>query len=312
MQNYIMDNILVIKHGALGDIFLAIPAFASIKKHHPNAIITIMTQSCYIDLLSKMPYFNYVISDDRKAFWNLPYLLKIIKQINQNFQRVYDLQCSKRTAWYHSMIFSEIEWFGRSPKCSHPIPFNAGEKHVIDSYKDHFQHYNIAFLEAPYDMSWLHQTTSINVPKNKYALIIPACSPKHHQKHWTIDGFAAMIKWLYENNYISVLVGAGKDKQIIDQIKTKVPLNSYEDWYDASPIPVVSKLAHHAKLIIGLDTGPMHCAASSNTPCIILFSNFKSPKLCAPKGPYVNIIESDDLKTLRPKVVINKIKQLLA
>ena len=50
-----MKKILIIKHGALGDIILSMYPLFSIKKNLKNITITVLTEHKYYDLFKKYP-----------------------------------------------------------------------------------------------------------------------------------------------------------------------------------------------------------------------------------------------------------------
>ena len=58
-----MDKILVIKHGALGDIVQAFDAFASLRAGNQKAHITLMTSTGFFSFATMMPWFDEVIVD---------------------------------------------------------------------------------------------------------------------------------------------------------------------------------------------------------------------------------------------------------
>src|SRR5215471_14975786 len=59
------ENILVIKHGALGDFVQAMGAAAAIRAHHQGAEITLLTTAPFADLARSSPYFDQVWIDER-------------------------------------------------------------------------------------------------------------------------------------------------------------------------------------------------------------------------------------------------------
>ena len=69
-----MSNILVIKHGSLGDIAQACGAIQDISENHPEDLIHILTTKPYFKLFKKNPYVNNVILDKRLSRLNLIYL----------------------------------------------------------------------------------------------------------------------------------------------------------------------------------------------------------------------------------------------
>ena len=61
-----MSNILIIKHGSLGDIAQASGAIQDISDNHPNDDIYILSTKPYHDLLKKNPNITDVILDISK------------------------------------------------------------------------------------------------------------------------------------------------------------------------------------------------------------------------------------------------------
>ena len=76
-----MSNILIIKHGSLGDIAQACGAIQDISENHKDDDIFILTTKPYLDLLKKNPYIKEPILDKRLSRFNLFYLFSLIKEI---------------------------------------------------------------------------------------------------------------------------------------------------------------------------------------------------------------------------------------
>ena len=73
-----MSNILIIKHGSLGDIAQACGAIQDIFENHKDQKIYLLTTKPYFDLFKKNPFINEVILDKRLSRFNLIYFRKII------------------------------------------------------------------------------------------------------------------------------------------------------------------------------------------------------------------------------------------
>ena len=76
-----MSNILIIKHGSLGDIAQISGALKDIRQFHPNNKIFILTTSQYSELLGRCPYIDALLIDRRLPRWNIIYLVKLKKML---------------------------------------------------------------------------------------------------------------------------------------------------------------------------------------------------------------------------------------
>ena len=101
-----MSNILIIKHGSLGDIAQACGAIQDISENHNNDQIYLLTTKPYFDLFKKNPYLTDVILDKRLSRFNLIYLYFLMRKIKKlKISKVYDLQNSSRTSFYKKILF---------------------------------------------------------------------------------------------------------------------------------------------------------------------------------------------------------------
>ena len=72
-----MSNILIIKHGSLGDIAQACGAIQDISENHKGDEIYLLTTKPYFDLFKKNPHISDVILDKRLSRLNLIYLYSL-------------------------------------------------------------------------------------------------------------------------------------------------------------------------------------------------------------------------------------------
>ena len=70
-----MSNILIIKHGSLGDIAQISGAIQDIKENHSEDKVFMLTTSPYEELFLQCPYIDEVYIDQRFSSLNLIYLL---------------------------------------------------------------------------------------------------------------------------------------------------------------------------------------------------------------------------------------------
>ena len=106
-----MSNILIIKHGSLGDIVQISGVIRDIKETYNDKKIFILTTLPYVELLSKCMYLDGVLIDKRLPRWNIFYLIKLKKLLSKfNFSYVYDLQNSSRTSFYRKFLLNVSNW----------------------------------------------------------------------------------------------------------------------------------------------------------------------------------------------------------
>ena len=116
-------RILVIKHGALGDLVQGFDAFAGLRSGLPEAHITLLTSPPFADLSRRAPWFDDVAEDPRAPAFNLSQMLRMRRFLQEGWDMILDLQCSRRTARYHQFLTpSATRWFGNAPGASNPYP----------------------------------------------------------------------------------------------------------------------------------------------------------------------------------------------
>ena len=107
-----MSNILIIKHGSLGDIAQACGAIQDISENHNNDEIYLMTTKPYIDLFKKNPSIKEVILDRRLSRFNVFYLYTLMRKLKKlKLSKVYDLQNSSRTNFYKRILFPNSDCY---------------------------------------------------------------------------------------------------------------------------------------------------------------------------------------------------------
>ena len=106
-----MSNILIIKHGSLGDLIQANGAIQDIKNSFKTSKVLLLTSRPYLEFMSSCPYIDGVILDKRLPRWNLFYLRDLKKLLEKyEFSHVFDLQNSNRTKFYKKYLLKKPIW----------------------------------------------------------------------------------------------------------------------------------------------------------------------------------------------------------
>jgi ADP-heptose:LPS heptosyltransferase len=276
----VIERILVIRHGALGDMVLSFGPFAAIREHHADADITLLTTAPFAALMQGSPWFDHVLVDARPSWWQVRALHHLAGQL-RGYDFVYDLQTSGRSKRYFALA-GRPPWSGISPGCSHPQSDPKREHmHTIERQRDQLEIAGVEEFPRP-DLSWLIETPVQDLPA-RFALLVPGAAPTRPAKRWPVQNFAVLAVELVRRGLTPVVIGAASEADLAAAIKAACP--QAVDLTGQTTLPQLFAVAARAELAIGNDTGPMHIAASVGCRCIVLFSADSDPKMTAPRGP---------------------------
>jgi ADP-heptose:LPS heptosyltransferase len=267
-------NILVIKHGALGDVVLAFRAFAGIRRAHPRAHITLLTTAPFKPLMARSPWFDHIEVDNRASIWSIRNF-RLLRQQLRGYDMVYDLQTSTRSSGYF-LLAGRPAWSGIAKGCAFPHNNPARPTmHTRERIAEQLAVAGIKDLPEP-DLSWLTSTDiSRHVLPSRFALLVPGASIKWPEKRWPLSKFKALADGL---SLPRVVVG-GPDENMPDDVPGV-------NLVGQTSLLELAAITARASLAIGNDTGPMHLAAALGVPSVVLFSHASDPALAAPRYPH--------------------------
>ncbi|WP_337875168.1 glycosyltransferase family 9 protein [Elioraea sp.] len=301
-----MTAILVIKHGALGDLVQAFGPFAAIRAHHAGARIDLLTTPPFAALMARAPWFDRVLTDARPPWWNLPAQAALARRLARGgYGRVYDLQTSARSSRLlrgMRLFGTNPEWSGIARGASHPHANPSRDAmHTQDRQREQLAIAGVTSFPAP-DLAWLDGDVSRFALPGRIALVIPGAAPHRPAKRWPAGHYGTLAARLAGIGLTPVILGTAAETPLADAIRTACP--EARDLTGRTTIGDIAALARRAALAIGNDTGPMHLIAALGTPSVVLFSAASDPALCAPRGREVRILRVPDLRDLPPARVI--------
>ena len=308
-----MSNILVIKHGSLGDIAQACGAIQDISENHPEDQIHILTTKPYFELFRKNPFIHDVILDKRLSRFNLIYLYQLTRILkNFNFEKVYDLQNSSRTTFYKNILFPKAK-FDKWCSSETTLPANISKiefdkNPVLDRF-DHQLKTSGIITEHTMKPNFSWATSSIDKIKqefklNKYIVLFPFCSAHLTHKKWPhYNELIELIKNKYEDQ-IKVVVAPGPSE--IDDAKN-IKAVSVLDKGKALDISQLASLIKESSFVIANDTGPAHMTAHLGVKGIALFGKHTTAFKVSIERENFKAIQVDDLEKLSASKVLEKI-----
>ena len=308
-----MSNILIIKHGSLGDIAQISGVLRDIREAHNNDKIFILTTIPYVELLSKCPHLDGVLIDRRLSRWNIFYLIKLKKMLKKfDFFHVYDLQNSSRTSFYRKYLLNILNWN------SAETILKKGEKKkdfdhesVLERFKIQLENSNI---KTKYSLVPNFSWAKVNVDKivnkyfgKKFILLFPFCSPQLSHKKWPyFNDLIKIIRSKHANFEIAIAPGSTE----IDEAK-KIQAISITSNEKSLNIMELAGLITKASYVIANDTGPAHMAAHLGQIGTVLFGSHTTAKKVSIETDKFKAISIDNLNHLTAEDVYLAIKEKL-
>ena len=308
-----MSNILVIKHGSLGDIAQACGAIQDISENHPEDKINILTTKPYFELFRKNPFVHNVILDKRKSRFNLIYLYLLMGNLKKkNFKKVYDLQNSSRTKFYKNILFPKANfniWSSSETTLPSNISKEEFDKNPVLNRFDHQLKTSGIKTEHTMKPDFNWAVTNIDNIKqefnlDKYIVLFPFCSAHLAHKKWPhYNEIIELIKNKY-GDQIKVVVAPGPSE--IDDSKN-INAVSILDKGKALDISQLASLIKESSFVIANDTGPAHISAHLGAKGLTLFGKHTTAFKVSIERENFKAIQVDDLEKLSASKVLEKI-----
>ena len=240
------QRILIIKHGALGDVVLAMGTMKRLRELHPEAHITLMTMGMFVPMAEQLGVFDDFIVDNRLPYRKLGATWEAVRSIVKgNFDVVYDLQESSRTRkrYYPAVRFllnHDMDW----------VACNSGERRKLLKKKS-FRWGKV--VREPFrlervltDLSFMHgEGLHFDELPERYVMMIPGCSPNHPY------------------------IGTRAEAVEVEAIAASSPLAV--SFLGKSSLMDIPQMALRSLACVGNDTGPTHMCAYAGVPVTAIF-----------------------------------------
>ena len=310
-----MSNILIIKHGSLGDLIQANGAIKDIKNFYKNRKVFLLTSQPYAIFMSECPYIDGVIIDKRLPRWNLFYLNTLKKNLQKyNFSKVFDLQNSNRTKFYKKFIINkEVEW------SSSETVLEPGQKKsdfdkdpVLERMELQLKKSGIETeFTRNVNIEWAIKDVSRLIKQyanNEYILLFPFCSKKHQNKKWPyFKELIVKLKQDYKNKFPILIVPGPNEIKEANTLNAKV----VTDNQNSVDLKTLISLISNAKFILANDTGPAHIASHLDKAGLVLFGSHTSARKVSIENYNFKALTVKNLKDLNVDTVISEIKSKL-
>ena len=306
-----VQNILVIKMSAIGDVILAVPSLKAIRAKFPNANIKVLVGVQSREVLDRCPYINDVIVCDLKGKdKGIPGLWRLAKELQKNyFDIVIDLQNNRKS---HMLAFLSL----------------AGLRYGYDNGKLSFLLNKKIKDDAPYLDPLEHQFRTLRLAGikliDKILQLWPSESDEAHIQKFLEDNWVkpeqglvginvrASLRWFSKNwpaahiaelsdrlakefNMRVVLTGAKEDIEFANHI-AKVTKSKPIVAAGKTSVMELASLLKRFKVYVTPDSAPLHIAAAVGTPFVALFGPTEPDRHVVRSDKCVVLCKDDELR----------------
>ena len=291
------QRILWIRLDHIGDGVMSIPAIAALRARFPNAQIDALVRPPFAPLLEEMQLVDNIILGDTPRFPNKPGAagrfgaLASIHKLAKGMRGKYDLAIDARG----DDVARLVAYWSRAPHRLGPDRIfyeqpnatnfsflmthlthvsNTPGHAVIDNLKN-FQPLDVSEVDFHWPISTTHQEETQRLLKHlkinsPFAVIQTRSNDR--ARDWSAEGFSEIADYLVSQHGLKVLLcGAAVDipynNHIINLAKSTFDIHNIAGELKLVELPA---LFSKAKIMISVDTGPMHLGAVAEVPIVAL------------------------------------------
>ena len=302
-----IQNILVVKLSAIGDVIHALPVSYALKETFPNAKVTWVVEPPAYDILTNNPYIDEIIVFEKKKFKSIGGFLKHIPAFaslmkSGHYDVTLDLQGLGKSAAItylsHAPIklgtcnMRELSQYVSTPVCG---PNQNG--HIVDRYLDVARALGCRVDHVEFPIHITDQEADLTIKRMQQAgmkeanpYVVLAIGANWPNKRWPTTYYAKLIDWLYTKSLIPVLIGGGVvDDRLVAEINAKTEIPAI-DLVGKTTLKQAAYVIRGAKALVGGDTGMTHLAAALRQNTIEIMGPTDA-KRNGPYGQQENAIE---------------------
>lgn len=279
-----LQNILVIKIGAVGDVILAMPSLRAIRGHFPKAKIFCLTGKDGREVLQRCPFLDgLIVYDYKDADRGLKGFLRLCRQLRRhNFDLAIDFQNNRRSHLF-SFLSLARERCGYDRKfgflLNRKLKYDGGQLPAVEHQFQLLEALGIKpqerslklwpaktdedYVAGLFDAEWLGEVANI-------VGINIAASERWLSKSWPVENIVRLCDELASRNIRVVLTGTQQDTskagEILRLAKSK-PVN----FTGKTSIMQLASLIKRCKVYVSADSAPLHVAAAMGVAVIGLF-----------------------------------------
>jgi ADP-heptose:LPS heptosyltransferase len=282
------QRLLVVQPHHLGDVLVSTPFLAALRRAQPAARVSVLAGSWSAPLLAGNPDVDDVRTLDlpwldrsRRATWSVA--LRVAGELRaERFDRVVTLPVSAKTAGFARLCGGRERWGFDPARCSWAwtdgVPYDAHGL-MADQYLRMAR--ALGAPEGPAEFRVVPSPEDEAAAKQLLAArgdaAVLAVTAGHPDKQWAPARWAELGDLLAARG-LAVLVSAGPSEvALVDTVRRAMTAPSVSVAGALTPLGLAA-LFRGCRLVVALDSFPMHLAVAVGTPLVALFGPASTPQ----------------------------------
>jgi heptosyltransferase III len=274
-------KILLLQLKRIGDLILTTPAIAALRERFPEAHVTMVVSSECADLLPAISGVDRILMARR----NLSDLAAFLAVAGKKFDYCVDFTRNDRSAFlaFLSKARKRIVSYrvrdqskSRARLYTDFVNVRMRDLHTID--------YNLSLLE-PLGIRNVSTSLRLQLPQSAHEksaalrgdwnlhkpFIVLHPGSARHEKLWEAARWTQVIKGFGRDNDMDLILTSGASKHEQAHIAAIKSETEIIDLSGKTDLLTLAALISEARLLVTVDSAPMHLAAATHTPQVILF-----------------------------------------
>ncbi len=310
-------RILLIRPDHLGDLILTTPILQALKSHIPDSHITMMTGPWSSEVVARHPALDRLITCPFPGFQRAPqnalapYVL-LFRTARQLRREHYDLAINLRPDFWWGAALLYLTGiplsFGYAiqpgtPFLTHPLSFTAVEHATVSNLRlvsAALQTLGHPTLEKPYtpalyplyfkptatEQMWVDEQLQKAGIGHEEPIVVIHPGTGGAVKLWRTEAWAYVADKLATTEILPqpahiVLTGSNNERSMLEEIARD--MSSQPLLMTNTTVGQLAALLARARLVLGVDNGPLHMAVAQNTPSLRIFGP-TDPHIFGPWG----------------------------
>jgi heptosyltransferase III len=294
-----------------GDVLLTSPLFTTLKRALPEAEIDVSLYKETLPILEGHPAINQFFVFD-PAWKKHSFLKKAALELSVYYQirkKKYDLvivmtACNRgsRGVWTALASGAPIRVGKESAKAlnnavfTHLIRATPTPKHMVELNYNSLRGIGLSPLQGHEQDLFFHipeaarQSISRRVPYEDFVLIHP--TSRSDFKDWPAEKFASLIHWLRQKGE-NIVISGGADPKEIERTVSIIGNQKVLNLAGQTTIKELGALIEKTKLLITVDSVPMHLACALKKPLVAIFGPSDDIKWGPWQNPFSVVVRLD-------------------